>query len=170
MKIYVDATTLIALGTVGELDLLRNFDGEVVVLPEVRDEVTTEPARTNVEQFVESEDVEENDGFEDYVEDACDILDKSDENGDVQIVASVLAREEFAVVSDDRRVRTVSEGFGATVTGTVGVIVRGVSEGMSEEAAKETVRRIDGNGLHMTAELREKAYELIEKQADQRRS
>ena len=170
MKIYVDATTLIALGTVGELDLLRNFDGEVVVLPEVRDEVTTEPARTNVEQFVESEDVEENDGFEDYVEDACDILGESDENGDVQIVASVLAREEFAVVSDDRRVRTVSEGFGATVTGTVGVVVRGVSEGMSEEAAKETVRRIDGNGLHMTAELREKAYELIEKQADQRRS
>ena len=166
MKIYVDATTLIALGTVGELDLLRNFDGEVVVLPEVRDEVTTEPARTNVEQFVESEDVEENDGFEDYVEEACDILDESDENGDVQIVASVLARDETAVISDDRRVRTVSEGFGATVTGTVGVIVRGVIEGMSEKDAKETIRLIDGNGLHMTAELREKAYELIEDQAD----
>jgi predicted nucleic acid-binding protein len=170
MNIYVDATTLIALGTVGELDLLRNFDGEVVVLPEVRNEVTTEPARINVEQFVESEDVEENDGFEDYVEGARDILDESNENGDVQIVASVLARDETAVISDDRRVRTVAEGFGATVTGTVGVIVRGVSEGMSEEDAKETVRRIDGNGLHMTAELREKAYELIEEQADQRRS
>jgi predicted nucleic acid-binding protein len=166
MKIYVDATTLIALGTVGELDLLRNFDGEVVVLPEVRDEVATEPARTNVEQFVESEDVEENDGFEDYVEEARDILDESDENGDVQVVASVLARDETAVISDDRRVRTVSEGFGATVTGTVGVIVRGVSGGMSEEDAKEKIRRIDGNGLHMTAELREKAYELIEDQAD----
>jgi predicted nucleic acid-binding protein len=170
MNIYVDATTLIALGTVGELDLLRNFDGEIVVLPEVRNEVTTEPARINVEQFVESEDVEENDGFEDYVEGARDILDESNENGDVQIVASVLARDETAVISDDRRVRTVAEGFGATVTGTVGVIVRGVSEGMSEEDAKETVRRIDGNGLHMTAELREKAYELIEEQADQRRS
>jgi predicted nucleic acid-binding protein len=60
----------------------------------------------------------------------------------------------------------VSEGFGATVTGTVGVIVRGVSEGMSEKDAKETVRLIDGNGLHMTAELREKAYELIDERTD----
>jgi len=55
MRVYVDATTLIALGTVGELDLLGNFDGEVVVLPAVRDEVTTEPARKNVERFVEKE-------------------------------------------------------------------------------------------------------------------
>jgi len=95
-------------------------------------------------------------------------LGEDEENGDVRIVASVLARgdeDETAVVSDDRRVRTVAEGFGASVTGTVGVVVRAVHEGMSEEEAKETVRLIDENGLHMTAEVREKAYELIKEQA-----
>ena len=170
MRIYVDATTLVALGTVGELELLTNFDGEVVVLPAVRDEVTTEPARTNVEEFVGSGDVREDDAYDEYVEEACEVLGESEENGDAQIVASVLACDKTAVVSDDRRVRTVAEGFGAAVTGTVGVVVRAVEEGMSEKVAKETVRRIDQNGLHMTAELREKTYELIEEQADQRRS
>jgi predicted nucleic acid-binding protein len=169
MRVYVDATTLIALGTVGELDLLRNFDGEVVVLPAVRDEVTTEPARTNVERFVENDGVTTNNSVSDeLLDEACEVLDEDKENGDVRIVASVLARgdeDETAVVSDDRRVRTVAESFGATVTGTVGVVVRAVHEGMSEEEAKETVRLIDENGLHMTAELREKAYKLIEEQA-----
>jgi predicted nucleic acid-binding protein len=161
--IYVDATTLIALGTVGELDLLRNLDGEVFVLPAVRAEVTTEPARTNVDRFVEREDVGTSDLVpEERLEEAREVLGEDDKNGDVRIVASVMAGDDTAVVSGDRRVRTVARGFGATVTGTVGVVVRGVEEGMTAEGAKETVRRIDENGLHMTAELREKTYELID--------
>ncbi|MDZ7688521.1 MAG: hypothetical protein U5J64_07345 [Halobacteriales archaeon] len=167
--IYVDATTLIALGTVGELELLTNFDGEVVVLPAVRAEVTTEPARTNVDRFAECDDVRTEDAVPDErLEEAREILGETDDNGDVQIVASVLARDNTAVVSDDRRVRTVAEGFGASVTGTVGVVVRAVEEGMTAEDAKETVRRIDKNGLHMTAELREKVYELVEEHASER--
>jgi hypothetical protein len=71
------------------------------------------------------------------------------------------------VVSDDRRVRTVARGLGATVTGTVGVLVRGVREReLSAEDGKELVRRVDSRGLHMTGELREKAYELVEDAAE----
>lgn len=164
--VYIDATTLISLGMVGELDLLRNFDGELVVLSAVREEVTTEPARKNVEAFVASDDkVETEDAAcEEALDEAREVLGE-DNNGDVWIVAGVLAHNEAAVVSDDRRVRTVADGLGATVTGTVGVVVRAVDEGMSEQDGKELIRRIDGDGLHMTAELREKAYELVEKTA-----
>jgi predicted nucleic acid-binding protein len=166
MRVYVDATTLISLGNVEELGLLTNFNGEPVVLPAVAEEVTTEPARTNVERFVEREGVSTDDPtHEEYVDEATEILGESEENGDVQIVAAVLAREEAAVVSDDRRVRTVCDGLGVTVTGTVGVVVRAVEEGMSAEKAKDVVRRVDGHGLHMTAELRETAYDLIEERA-----
>jgi predicted nucleic acid-binding protein len=174
MRVYIDATTLIALGTVGEVDLLRNFDGEIVVLPAVRDEVTTEPARTNVKRFVEKDGVKTEDSVsEELLSEAREVLGEKEDNGDVRIVAAVLRGgdgDETAVVSDDRRVRTVAEGFGATVTGTVGVVLRAVQETVSEEEAKNVVRRIDENGLHMTAELREKAYELIEKRANRRRS
>jgi len=59
-RIYMDATTLIALGTIGELALLESFDGTPVVLPSIRDEVTTEPAETNLERLCERFD--RNDG------------------------------------------------------------------------------------------------------------
>ena len=166
MRVYVDATTLISLGSIGELGLLTNFDGEPVVLPAVRDEVTTEPARTNVERLVERGELDTGDStYKEHIEKAIEVLEEGEENGDVQVVAAVLGREEAGVVSDDRRVRTVCDGLGATVTGTVGVVVRAVEEGMSEEQAKEVVHRVDEHGLHMTAELRETAYNLIERRA-----
>lgn len=54
--VLVDATTLIALGTVGELGHLTGLDGEIVVPPAVHDEVTTEPARANLERFLDRHD------------------------------------------------------------------------------------------------------------------
>jgi predicted nucleic acid-binding protein len=73
------------------------------------------------------------------------------------------------VVSDNRRVRTVPRGLGATVTGTVGVVARAVEErGLSVDEGREPVRRVDSHGLHMTGELREKAYELVEDAASNR--
>lgn len=176
MDVYLDATTLIALGTVGELDILTVFDGKPIVPEAVVDEVTTEPARTNVERFCSQEGVHGepvtavDDGL---IERAKQVLDEDETNGDVQIIADVLAHTAgpngaVGVVSDDRRVRTVADGLGATVTGTVGVVVRATESGMDERTAKRLVERIDSHGLHMTGGLRQKAYELIEEAAERR--
>lgn len=168
--IYLDATTLISLGTIGELELLTAFSGSLVVLPTVRNEVTTEPARTNLDRFCTRNEIETAiavDGVED--ERAQTILEDPAVNGDVRLVAAVLAHldadESVAVVSDDRRVRTVARGLGADVTGTIGVIVTAVGKELSESEAKRIVERVDDHGLHMTAELRETANELIENAA-----
>ncbi|MFW5918284.1 MAG: hypothetical protein ACOCR0_02260, partial [Haloferacaceae archaeon] len=56
-KILVDATTLIALGTVGRLDLLESFDGTIVVLPSIRAAVSTEPARPNLDRLLDRDEV-----------------------------------------------------------------------------------------------------------------
>jgi len=165
-QVYVDATTLIALGTVGELELLTAFDGPLVVLPSIRSEVTTEPARTNLDRFVDRENVVTSPGATVDDERAMAVLDESEVTGDVRLIGAILAHtaadEAVGVVSDDRRVRTVAGGFGADVTGTIGTIVRAVEEGLSETEATAIVRRVDDHGLHMTAELRAKADELIE--------
>lgn len=170
-RIYVDATTLIALGTIGELALLESFDGTPVVLPSIRDEVTTEPAETNLERLCERAAIETTvSDLELDDERAKDVLGEPDVNGDVRIIAAVLAHLEandrVAIVSDDRRLRTIAGGLGATVTGTIGVIVSAVEAGLAEDEAKTVVRRVDEHGLHMTAELRAKADELIEAAAD----
>lgn len=203
--VLVDATTLIALGRLGELDLLSTFDGVPVVLPAVEAEVTTEPARTNVRRFRNRDDVvgpadvpfsssrpDDAEGSSDAVADAVrvarELLGDDDYGGDIELVAAVHAEtgydegrpgrvgpgsdtaggDDVGVVSDDRRVRTVTRGLGATVTGTVGVVVRAVEDGrLTADEAKTLVRRLDGGGLHMTAELRERARELIEKAASE---
>ena len=164
MRIYVDATTLIALGTVDELDLLHCFDGNIVIPPAVREEVTTEPARSALTRFYErdgSNKSEKPDAT--TIEDARSILGDDEVTGDVQLVAAILERDgNVAIVSDDRRVRTVARGLGARVTGTIGVVVRAVEEGLPATDANALVDRIDDHGLHMTGELRATDYTLNE--------
>ncbi|MFA1610282.1 hypothetical protein [Halobellus rubicundus] len=187
METYLDATTLIALGSVGELGLLGALDGPLVTTPRVVDEVTTEPARYRVDQVLGEgdeggRDRSENSRFDDvvrirfqraiperYVTPAADLLGEEDRNGDVELIANVLrARDrgrEIGVVSDDRRVRTVADGLDATVTGTLGVVIRAVREGIGADEAKSIVRALDSEGLHLTGELRDTAFSLIDEAA-----
>jgi len=170
-RIFLDATTLISLGSIGELDLLTNFSGSLVVFPVVQDEVTTEPARTNLDRFIVQHDIETTDGLAaDHIAQARSVLGEPTENGDVYLIAAVLgytaADQPVAIVSDDRRVRTTAQGLGGTVTGTIGVIVRAVDEGLPPEEGYTLVDRIDSRGLHLTGSLREKAYSLIDEAAD----
>ena len=168
--VFVDATTLIALGTIGELEHLTSFSGDCVVLPAVQNEVTTEPAQTNLTRFIERYEVETTDPVvDDHLQQAKDILGEEEENGDVYLIGAVLGytadNQSVGIVSDDRRVRTTARGLGAVVTGTVGVVVRAVEEGLDREEAYTLVDRIDSHGLHMTGSLRDKAYSLIDEAA-----
>jgi predicted nucleic acid-binding protein len=169
MDIYADATTLIALGQVGEVELLTAFDGDLSVPEVVSNEVSTEPAESNLrlwdERFVRP-------AHRAHIDRTQDVLDETEETGDVWLIAAVLAHraadEDVAVVSDDRRVRTVARGLGATVTRTIGVVVRNVADGeLTADEATELVRRLDSHGLHMTGELREKADELIDEATEE---
>lgn len=170
-RIFLDATTLIALGTIGEIEQLTSFTGTLVVLPTVQNEVTTEPAQTNLSRFIAQNAVATADPVvQDRVEQAKEVLGEAERNGDVSLIAAVLAYtaedRPVGVVSDDTRVRTTARGLGATVTRTVGVIVRAVEEGLDREEACDLIRRIDSHGLHMTGTLREKAQKLIDEAAE----
>ena len=59
--------------------------------------------------------------------------------------------------------RTTARGLGATVTGTVDVVVRAVKDGLDQ--AYDLIQQIDSHGLHMTGSLRETAVELIDEAA-----
>jgi predicted nucleic acid-binding protein len=174
VNIYLGPMTLTALGEVDELDLLASFDGDLRLLSQVVDEVTTEPARSNLFEQIGRVDVEIGDfggdpfrEVGDAKEEAKRALNEETVNGDVAIVARVIQLRrkdtEVAIVSDDRRLRTVAEGLGARVTGTIGVIISAVVGGdLTEQAAKDLVRRLDSRGLHVTGELVRKADELTE--------
>ena len=174
MRVYLDATTLIALGSVDALALLNVLDSEIVVLDRISSEVTTEPAQTALRQFREETDLGSSTAVDDSsIEQAQTMLGEQAQNGDVALIARVLAHDgdDIAIVSDDQRVRTIARALGATVTGTVGIVVRAVTAGeLTAEKAKDLVRRLDSHGLHMTGELRERADELIDNAAADRGS
>lgn len=164
-EVYVGPTALVALGAIGELDLLTAFDGTPVVLDTVRGEVTTDPAGTNLDRFCANTDAARAIDS-DWTDDAMAVLNATGATSDVRLLEAVLAATDepdddppVGLVSDDRRLRTVAEGFGATVTGTFGVVVRAASEDryVSATQAKRIVRRIDSHGLHLTGEMREQA-------------
>ncbi|WP_247007382.1 hypothetical protein [Halorientalis litorea] len=166
--VYVGPSVLVALGSVGELDLLTAFDGTPVVPESARTEVTTEPAKTNLDRFCDDTGAARTVDT-DWTDDAMAVLDTTAATSDTRLLEGVLAATDatdggrdgpaVGLVSDDRRLRTVAEGFGATVTGTFGVVVRAASEDkyVSATQAKRIVRRIDSHGLHLTGEMREQA-------------
>lgn len=168
MNWHVDASTLIALGSIGELELLATLDGSPVVASAVRAEVTTEPAATALKQFLDDHGTER--GLpDDARRRGKEVLGDETPSGDAAVVGAVLAADgETGVVSDDRRVRTTARGPGATVTGTIGVVGRAVMVGtLDEQGAKRRLDRLDERGLHTTAELRRKAETLIEEAAEE---
>lgn len=169
-RIYVDATALVALGQVGEHELLTAFDGEIVVPDAVRAEVTTDPARTNLDRFIAEKPVVTGPVETDWTEQAMEVLGATEPTSDVRVIEGILDATDgdhepaAGLVSEDRRLRTVAEGFGATVTGTFGVVVRAATEDkyLPTSQAKRIVRRIDSHGLHLTGELREQAVGATE--------
>ena len=161
--ILVDATPLYDLGQVGELDLLDAFEGDISIPEAVIDEVTVEPAATNLARYVEEGDVATDPAVEGHLADARALLDAAAETSDVAVVAALLAaraaEEDAALVSDDRRLRAIADGLGATVTGTFGVVVRASMDDkyFPTSQAKRVIRRTDHNGTQMTGRLRERA-------------
>lgn len=161
--ILVDATVLYELGMVGELDLLGAFDGDLVVPEAAVAEVDVEPAKTNVERFLAEGEIAtgaDTDGFE---SDARALLGVGGPTADAALVAAVLAARDrgadVALVSDDRRLRAIADGLGATVTGTFGTVARAANEDkyFSTAEAKRVIRRTDSHGVQMTGRLREQA-------------
>jgi predicted nucleic acid-binding protein len=162
-RVYLGPTSLHALGNVGELDLLAHFDGRLVVSEAVADAVVTEPARTALSKFLDDADV--SDAVPERAhERASETLGIDPDSPEAAMLAGVLAhadrtdRRAVAVVSEDRRVRRLARGLGGAVTSAVGVVVRAAIEDryLSRAQAKRIVRRLDGEGVRMTGEMRER--------------
>ena len=164
--VYVGPVPLVGLGGIGRLDLLDALPDTPLVPLTVREQVTTEPARTNLRQLLDRggarTDIPGDGGYDDA---ARATLGEPATTADVRLVAAVLEHGDTVagvwLVSDDRRVRTVARGLGAEVTGTVGLLVRAVEQGLPPGEARGLLRDLDDHGLHATGRFLEAADELI---------
>lgn len=165
-RAYVGPLPLLALGTIGELELLTSLDGPLLVPLTAREAVTSEPARTSLDRFQDRRRIRTDipgDGELDGP--AREVLGEPRPTADVRLIAAVLEHVDaglpVGIVSDDRRVRLVARGLGAAVTGTLGVVVRAVESGLPADEGERLVRELDRRGPHLTGEVRETALCLV---------
>jgi len=162
-KLLVDASVFITLSEIGATYLLEELEGDVVVPESVAEEVEDEPARSELSTAkgdwltVETADDES-------VERASERLGTDESRGDTALLALGLGYDNAVVVTDDKPLRNVCKAVGVPLSGSVGVIVASVENGIHDtEAAKELLVSMDEAGARMSARLFRKAEALIDK-------
>jgi len=158
--VHVGPTVLYDLGQIGELDLLSYFDGAIVVPAAVRAQITTEPAATNLAQFIEESTVITSVRPE-VREQAASALGLDATGYEAALLGGLFDESidddrRILVLSDDKRLRALAEGLGASVTGSFGVVVRAAVEDkyLSAGQAKRIVSRMDDHGVQLTGQLK----------------
>lgn len=161
--VHVGPTVLYDLGQIGEIDLLEWFDGVLVVPEAVAAEVTTEPAATNLERFLDGHSVITS-VRPPVRERAADALGLDPDGYEAALLGGLFDdslddERTVLVISDDGRLRALADGLGAAVTGSFGVVVRAAVEDkyLSPSAAKRIVSRMDAHGVQFTGQLRARA-------------
>jgi predicted nucleic acid-binding protein len=75
--------------------------------------------------------------------------------GETEAIALALTSEDPLVLCDEADARDACESLGIPVTGSIGLILRAVSDGRaSRDCAQDTLRALPGSGrLHISAEI-----------------
>lgn len=156
--VVVNTTPLIALSLVGQLDLLRLLYQEVLIPPEVRDEVmrggahgigVTELEHADWLRVVELRDP----GRADMLSD----LDR----GEAEVIALALEVRAEAVIIDERLARRHAKRMGLPLSGTLGVLLRAKRKGLIGEI-RPFVEQIRRGGVRLSDAVVEEALRLAD--------
>lgn len=185
--VLVDASVLITLADIDKLDCLYGIDETPVVPEAVREEVTSEPASSEVmEAIYETGDLRidvEDDRYHSHwssFRTAASHLGESfpDEpagqwdggeihwSGDVALLARAIEEDDAVVVTDDKPLRETCKALSVPISGSLGVIIAAVERGdLDADEAKDALVAMDEVGAHLSARLLRKAERIIDETA-----
>lgn len=148
-RVLVDASTLIALARIGELELLTELVGRVHVTPQVATECLVEgqPAVKTLEAFLKGPSaavIKESD------------VPTADELGLGPGESSLFTAHQpgDSLVLDERNARALALARGIRHTGLLGLLVQGVEEGLlAASRGIEILEKLARGDFRMTVEL-----------------
>jgi predicted nucleic acid-binding protein len=148
MKIVIaDASCLITLENINEIDLLRKLYEQVVVTPEVAAEVGASLPEW-VDQISSSNSA------------LVDQLTSTLEIGEATSIALALELRDCLLIIYEKKGRRTARELGIEITGTFGVIMKGIEGGLI--AAPDTiVERLEEAGFRISDALRGKMLSEI---------
>lgn len=145
----VDASPLILLGKIGQLDLLANLADALVVPRSVADEVGAKPDGARL-----LETLAKNARYAVVSDEAVppEILAWDLGPGESQVIANARRHGADRVVLDDLEARRCAKAMGLKAIGTLGIVARAKRSGRIESAAP-VIGRLRETGLYASDEL-----------------
>ncbi len=150
-QVISDTSCIILLSKIGELDLLKELYGEIVITEEVLNELGTEvpnwlivrnPKNTSIQQTLNH------------------LLDA----GEASIIALAFDFDNVTLILDDLKARKLAKGLNFKITGTLGVLVKAKEAGFLKKI-KPTINKL----LQTDFRISDKVIQDILNRADEER-
>lgn len=130
MIVVSDSSPLIALASVGRLELLHALYGEILIPEAVRDEVSVDIDRPGAREVIAAGWIQvrrSSDTLERSI--ALTLVDK----GEAEAIGLAIDVNAELLIVDDRRARDLAETLGLRIIGVAGVLLEGKSRGFVAE-------------------------------------
>ncbi len=138
--IIADASPLIALVDIEELEVLHRLYERVIVTDIVRGEIHAElPGWIEVAT--------------NYNQNQLQILSLELDKGEASTIAFAMEHPQAKILMDEKKGRTAAKRLGLTVTGTVGVLLKAKEQGLIT-SGKDILEKLEKHGFWLSEELR----------------
>lgn len=160
MRVLVDASTLIALANIGELELIKNYADKIFISENVKEEV------------ISGESVE-HPSLEQYIGDWIDVVQtpeddhysgfKGLDSGERSILNYANENDDIFLLLDEQEAKAVAKSEGFDFTGSLGLIVYMCEKGsLSKEKGRDIVKKLVKTDFRMTVSLYDWALEKLD--------
>ncbi len=146
--VILDASCLIILAKIEQLDLLEKVYGSVITTEEVAQEFgEVLPNWITVKQI---KDIQKQ-----------QILELHIDKGEASVIALALEKEKSLVVLDDYKARKTAEKLGVSYTGTLGIIIKAKKMGIIERV-KPLLDMIRPTNFRLSKELEQEVLKKVD--------
>ena len=136
-----DASPLIALVAIGQIDVLRQLYKQVLITDIVRKEV-----HAALPDWIEI--------TSDYEAQQYQLLCLELDPGEASTIAFALKQPDGLLILDERKGRLIAKRLGLRVTGTVGIIVKAKEVGLIT-SGKDLLNQLEAQGFWLSKELKQ---------------
>ncbi|MEZ4847494.1 MAG: DUF3368 domain-containing protein [Bacteroidia bacterium] len=139
--IISDASPLIALEDIGELELLKRLYQEVIITDIVRNEIHADlPDWIIVNTGYDPQQLQ--------------LLELELDKGEASAIALALKNPGSTLILDENKGRSVAKRLGLTITGTIGIIIKAKDLGIIS-SGKAILDKLENHGFWLSEKLKE---------------
>ena len=142
-----DASPLIALADIGELDLLLHLYQRIVITDIVQNEI-----QKDLPDWIEVST--------DYDQRQLQILSLELDEGEASAIALALENPHSRIILDERKGRSVAKRLGLKITGTLGIIIKAKNEGLIE-SGKIILDKLEEHGFWLSSQLKKQLLDRL---------